>query len=210
MVNESVTAEEGLDGIRTWSLLRRYTHDARNHLNAMELEVSQLELLDLEPDGERSLERMRKQMNEMERDLRALSVRFMKPERGPVPAVDLFTLWTSRGRTFLPGNDIHWSCEVRDELLDLDFKMVADALGEMLCRCKTAPARASARPVEGAVEFLVEWELGAQGASGLPEFEMVIARNGGTYKETPAIDGSSGFSAVCRFPLHALPPFRNA
>ncbi len=210
MVNEPVTADNGLDGIRMLSLLRRYTHDARNHLNAMEMEVSQLELLDLNADGVQSLERMRKQMNEIEKDLRALSVRFMKPDRGPVPAVDLFTLWTSRGRTFLPGNDIQWSCEVRGEVLDLDFRMVADALGEMLGRCRTAPARASARQVDGAVEFLVEWEPGAQGTSGLPEFEMVISRNGGTYKETPSIDGASGRSAVCRFPLHTSPPTENS
>jgi hypothetical protein len=205
MVHRAAAAEMGLDGARMLSLLRRYTHDTRNHLNAMEMEVSQMELLKLDGDGEQSLKRMRRQMSEMEKDLRALAVRFMTPERGPVPAVDLYTLWTSRGRTFFPGNEIEWTCEIRGELLELDFKMVADALGEMLGRCKTAPARASARQVEGAVEYRVEWYPGAQGTSGLPEFELVIARNGGTYKEVPALDGASCRTAFCRFPLHVFP-----
>jgi len=83
----------------------------------MEMEACHLDLL--VPDGEAkdSLLRLRKQMALTEKKPRALTIRFVAPERVPVPVIDLFTKWNSRALSAFPGSAVTWNCAARNEVI---------------------------------------------------------------------------------------------
>ncbi len=167
------------------------------------MDVCHLELLVEDAEGKESLKRMRKQLSQVERKLRSLTLRFISPEPGVFPAADLFTMWNSRAMGVFPGISIRWENGLGSELISGDLRMLADALGEMLTYYKTSPSVAVTEVKDGMVEFRLEWEFPEESGERrngvpLPEFAHVIGRNGGTFAET---ESESSATCACRFPV---------
>lgn len=202
-MSENELAREGLNEERSARLVRRFGHDLRNNLNAVEMDACHLDLLVEDPEAKEALQRMRKQLSEVERRLRALTIRFISPVPANFPAADLFTMWNSRAMGLLPGVSILWENGLGPELICGDLRVIADALGEMLAFYKTPPAVAKAEVKDGMVEFRLEWEFSEESGERkngvpLPEFAHVIGRNGGSFVET---ESDSSVACVCRFPV---------
>ncbi len=197
---------EGDFNERALTVVRRFGHDLRNALNAMEMEACHLDLLVMDGVAKESLLRLRKQMALTEKKLRALTIRFVAPERVPVPVIDLFTKWNSRALSAFPGSAVTWNCAAKNEVIHVDMAMLADALGEMLFFYKRAPVAVTVGHEEGEVRFRVEWsfpdrDTAVQRVPALPEFGTVISGNGGRYMER-ACDVSGEAVCECAFPLH--------
>ncbi len=202
-MSEKEPALEGLSEERSAQLVRRFGHDLRNNLNAVEMDACHLELLIKDAEGKESLNRMRRQLSQVERKLRALTLRFISPEPGVFPAADLFTMWNSRAMGVFPGISIRWEDGLGSELIFGDLRIIADALGEMLTFYKTPPSVAITEVKDGMVEFRLEWEFSEESGERkngvpLPEFAHVIGRNGGSFSET---ESESLVTCACRFPL---------
>ncbi len=204
-MSDNRPAREGLSEERSARLVRRFGHDVRNNLNAVEMDACHLDLLIKDTEAKESLQRIRKQLSQVERRLRAMTIRFISPETGDFPAGDLFTMWHSRAMGLQPGASTEWRNELKSEMISGDLRIVADALGEMLTFYKTPPTVAISEVKDGAVEFRLEWNFSEQSGEKkngvrLPEFAHVIERNGGIFTETEA-DMENSAVCRCRFPL---------
>lgn len=190
-----------------WEFLRRYLHDMRNHLNGVEMEALLLDSLLPGGDGEpqEAVGRIRAELVSMERALGSLTTRFAPLKRGVVSAMDVHTRWQSRGRD-AAGSSCVWRCELADELIDVDMKIVVEALCEVLVG---GAVEAVATASDGGVLYQVKNSSSSSPGASLPNvpllgFEDAIARNGGRY-QSRRDEGSGEQVSGCWFPCASAP-----
>lgn len=182
------------------TMIRRHLHDVRNHLNSIEIDVALIETSTSDPQMLGSINRIRAEVSAAERAMRALSIRFKEPTRGVVAAIDVFHLWRSRSRAGVSDAAIEWECGIEREMINVDLRMTADALCELLRNSGAAPTKASGVVRDGGVSFEIQlFPAGSVNGSLLPGIEAVIASNGGTYQRRETTE--DGGTVACRFPL---------
>lgn len=195
--------EKQIDEEEFEKFVSRHTHDVRNHLNGIEMEMMLLEL-QADPEGQESIERVRTEIGALENKLRWLSNRVVTPEVSDCVAADVFNLWNSR---FGSSRDsvITWESSLSDESINVDMRMVADTLSEWLeASVNSSPTSVVAEAGDGVVRFLIGYDPSTDRQSiesVLPlGFTTLIERNGGSFcVKSPGEGGAN--TGVCSFPV---------
>lgn len=164
-------------------------------------------LLELTSDSEglECIERLRKEVNAMENELRYLENRFAEPERDFVSALDVFNQWQSR-YSVIGDESVIWNCNFNNVSIHVDMRMVSNTLCEWLTSMKrVAPEKVAGEERENEICFSVELreasgERGSAVESLPPGFLGLIERNGGRYREAISSEGQVT-GEICCFPV---------
>lgn len=139
--------------------IRQHTHDVRNDLNGIDLEVTLLG--DLAPAGEaaESVARIRAQIRRVAADLRTLAAKFAdaQPTRALYAARELFLIWQDQVAALNPAPAVEWSDTLGAEQVNVDATALADIFRELLANAQAfgngVLLRGSARVEGGQVIF---------------------------------------------------------
>jgi len=131
--------ESSISQARVAAFLRQYTHDVRNTINCMDLEMELMQDLVTEPEAVTSMNRIRDQLRSMEVQMRSLSAAFHEPHPTPdiIPARVLLQIWREKHAEHAEAAPIQWSDELGDEQVEVDVEMVASAFNELLTNAVT-------------------------------------------------------------------------
>jgi signal transduction histidine kinase len=119
---------------RVASFVRQHTHDIRNDLNSLDLEVALLGDIVDDPEARESLARMRSLIRESANRLKELSARFTEPRPmlGPLAASELFEIWKEQLAQLPQPLAVNWESRFTDRTLSVDANLLALALRELL------------------------------------------------------------------------------
>lgn len=139
--------------------IRQHTHDVRNALNGLDLEVTLLS--EIVPAGEAadSVARIQAQIRRVAADLRTLAAKFADPEptRALYAARELFLIWQDQLNALNPAPTVEWSDTLAAEQVNVDATALADVFRELLANAQAfgsgVPLHGAARVEEGCVLF---------------------------------------------------------
>lgn len=153
-------SESSISPTRVAAFIRQYTHDVRNTINCMDLEMELMQDLITEPEAVTSMNRIREQLRSMEVQMRSLSAAFHEPRPTPdvIHARVLLQIWREKHAEQRPDAvQIQWTDNLGDEQVEVDVEMVAAAFSELLANAAAysegGTLRAHAAPREGHVVF---------------------------------------------------------
>lgn len=134
--------------MRVAAFIRQYTHDVRNTINCMDLEMELMQDVITEPESVTSMNRIREQLRSMELQMRSLSAAFHEPRPTPdvIHARVLLQIWREKHAEQPDAAPIQWSDELADEQVEVDVEMVASAFSELLTNA-TVHAEGGAGPL---------------------------------------------------------------
>jgi len=114
------------------ALVRRHTHDLRNFLNGMELELALFAETDDETERSEALKRIRREMKLAEAMLRSFGAKFIVETKSQVSVADVAEQWMSDARRLLPECSIDWDIKAGDALLHVEAALLRSLLGDLL------------------------------------------------------------------------------
>lgn len=146
-------SESSISPTRVAAFIRQYTHDVRNTINCMDLEMELMQDLITEPEAVTSMNRIREQLRAMEVQMRSLSAAFHEPRPTPdiIHARVLLQIWREKHAELSDAAQIQWSDKLGDEQVEVDVEMVAAAFSELLNNT-TAHSEGSAGPLSAHAE----------------------------------------------------------
>jgi signal transduction histidine kinase len=123
-----------------WERVERFvgqlTHDVRNGLNALELQLTFLGEISTDPEAVEEVRRLRRTLGDVTRQLQVMKTATGKafPQLLNYPAADLFEDLRERFERQNPaaGNKVSWEIETGDALLTVDPELTINALLELL------------------------------------------------------------------------------
>lgn len=152
-------ASEALSREVLGALVRRHTHDLRNFLNGMELELALLGELAAETERSAALQRIRREMKHAEAMIRSFGAKFIVESKSFVCASDLAEQWRSDARGLLPECSIAWDIQAGEALLHAEAPLLRSILGDLLGltarRYPRAPLEAGCRAAQDRVVFSI-------------------------------------------------------
>jgi signal transduction histidine kinase len=139
-INAGAMSEEpNLSWSAMASFVRQFSHDVRNHLNALELETSLLGESIHDKEGMESVTRIRQQLRDVALSLKKLSTKIADPVAVPSPidAAELFLIFKEQaaGMEGLP--EIDWSHTLKKERINVDAATLAAVAKELLSNAQT-------------------------------------------------------------------------
>jgi signal transduction histidine kinase len=141
------------------ALVRRHTHDLRNFLNGMELELALLTEIADETERAAALKRIRREMKHAEAMIRSFGAKFIVETKSPVCASDVAEQWMSDARGLLPECSITWDIQAGHALLHVEAALLrsvlCDLLGLTARTCPRLPLEAGCASAEDRVIFRV-------------------------------------------------------
>ncbi|MGV3663180.1 MAG: hypothetical protein ACO1TE_23615 [Prosthecobacter sp.] len=154
-------SESSISPTRVAAFVRQYTHDVRNTINCMDLEMELMQDVITEPEAVTSMNRIREQLRSMEMQMRSLSAAFHEPRPTPdvIQARVLLQIWREKHAEQPEAAQIQWSDKLGDEQVEVDVEMVASAFSELLANAAAyaeggaGPPSAHASPRNGHVVF---------------------------------------------------------
>lgn len=154
-------SESSISPTRVAAFIRQYTHDVRNTINCMDLEMELMQDLITEAEAVTSMTRIREQLRSMEVQMRSLSAAFHEPRPTPdvIHARVLLQIWREKNAEQPESAQIQWSDSLGDEQVEVDVEMVAAAFSELLNNAVThsegsaGPPSAHAEVKDGQVIF---------------------------------------------------------
>jgi signal transduction histidine kinase len=215
-----------LPWIRVSSFVRQHTHDVRNDLNSLDLEVALLTDLVSDPEACESLARIRTQIRESATRLKELSARFTEPRPmlARLAASDLFEIWKEQFGGLNQPLNVKWESRLSEQALSVDAGLLAIALRELLTNAsKFSPGsevcalgyeenRAALYQLKEVKETPVApeaWsEVPLQAAQrsgyglGLWYVRRIVEAHGGTFRQSYDL-GSRTLGSVISLPLTA-------
>lgn len=187
-------APQETDSDRLSAIVRKHGHDVRNFLNSLDLEAAMLGEIMTDPEALESVQRMRRQISQIEHVLRSLAAKFVAPERSPQPAAELFQLWKYHAESLPVRLDVDWESRLDSQVMEVDSRSVLAVLRDMLVGARVPGgqwARVTAWADEDHAVFEIrsaasDQDLGREGNSSpraaLDEWQehaRVIEANGG-------------------------------
>lgn len=139
--------------------MRQYTHDVRNTINCMDLEMELMQDLVTDPEAVTSMNRIREQLRSMELQMRSLSAAFHEPRPTPdrINARVLMQIWREKQAELAGTAQTLWHDHLEAEEVEVDVEMMAQVFNELLANANThSPAGAvtvSAEVRDGQVCF---------------------------------------------------------
>ena len=112
--------------------IKRHTHDVRNVLNGMEMELTLI--LEAEEDTEKvaAIERMRQEMRCAEAMLRTLSGKFVVEAKAVMCVSDVAEQWRSDARSLLPARSVTWNLKGGTSQMEAESGLLRALLSELL------------------------------------------------------------------------------
>jgi|GEM_PF-5616162 len=205
----------------TRHIVRRFVHDLNNAANCLHLELSLLEDDVTDPSVAASLDKMRRQVAQLETTIRSLAVRFAAPSACVVSAGDVFQSWRDKVDRNGDGPAFTWEAPASNLLINVDFNAVLSVLREICLFAGGAeiepPRTARLYEAGDRVVFEILQPLDAgrpvnlNDALELKEWEHIVAASGGEF-QCACDAASSQCVARMSFPKAASPPalFRDA
>jgi len=165
--------------------VRQHTHDVRNALNSLDLEIAFLQELVAGKEGLAGIGRMRAQVRAFGGRMRSLSLLFqeLQPNVASIAACELFLIWKEQQAGLPKPLTVEWVDKVGTEQVSADAGMMASVFRELLANAAAfsqgGTTTASARRTGGDVVFeLREPKTAALDPSGWGT-PLVTTRRGG-------------------------------
>lgn len=119
---------------RVSAFIRQYTHDVRNTINCMDLEMELMQDLVTDPEAVTSMTRIREQLRSLELQMRSLSGAFHDPRPTPdrINARVLLQIWREKSAELAGSLDIRWNDQLGAEEVEVDVEMMAAVFNELL------------------------------------------------------------------------------
>lgn len=152
-------AEPPIPWSRFVAFIRQHTHDVRNGLNSLDLEISLMRELVTGSEAEQCAERVRKQTRSVAEQMRTLSAQFQEPQpvAAPIAARELLLIWREQNAALPNAPEVEWVNKVGDEKVSVDAGLIAAVFRELSSNAAAfsqgTPASITARREEGAVVF---------------------------------------------------------
>jgi hypothetical protein len=152
-------AEPQIPWSRVAAFVRQHTHDVRNGLNSLDLEISLLREIVAGSEAEECAERVRKQARAVAEQMRTLSALFQAPQpaAAPIAARELLLIWREQNAALPGAPKIQWVNKVGDEKVSVDAGMMATIFRELSSNAAVFsqgdPAAITARREGSAVVF---------------------------------------------------------
>jgi K+-sensing histidine kinase KdpD len=126
-------AEPPIPVTRVAAFLRQHSHDVRNGLNSLDLEISLLRELVPAGEAQECLERVRKQARTVAEQMRSLSALFQDPQpsAAPIAARELMLIWREEYAALPSAPAIQWVNKIGDERVNADAGMIATVFREL-------------------------------------------------------------------------------
>ncbi|MDF1754715.1 MAG: hypothetical protein P1U89_18160 [Verrucomicrobiales bacterium] len=183
---------------------KQFIHDIRNRLNGIAMETTYLNEVIPDDDTKQSIDRIQNETRLIERDLLALNSRVASPDRTIVPARDVFQLWKSSGQRITSAESGTWTCTLESGLIEVDMRMVANLLGELLPLQSSAPYEILVQSVDDGVSYEVRCQSEqVTKCPSLPGFENAVSNNGGKYQRSTN-EATGECVSTCWFPVANL------
>jgi hypothetical protein len=140
-------------------LVKRHTHDLRNSLNGIEMELTLMLETEARLGREQSIRRVRREMSVAQAGLRSFSAKCLLEPRAPTCIADVAEQWMADARTLLPEAAIIWEIHPGSGRILVERQLLRGLLSDWLTgtvRGRSAvPIHASCRVGGDEVTFAV-------------------------------------------------------
>lgn len=126
-------------------LIKRHSHDVRNVLNGMELELTLLDEAGSHPDARAAIGKLRDANSELGRLVQRLAATFSDEPPGPLPALQVAERWQADARFVLPDTALEWKLELAEESIWAEASLLRSVLQEMLALAPRLAGRGALR-----------------------------------------------------------------
>ena len=119
--------------------MRQYTHDVRNTITCMDLEMELMQDVVTDPEAITSMTRIREQLRLLELQMRSLSAAFHEPRptADRINARVLLQIWREKHAETPDAAPMEWKDQLGAEEVEVDVEMVAGAFSELLNNATT-------------------------------------------------------------------------
>jgi len=113
-------------------MIKRHSHDVRNALNGMELELTLLEESATTPEAREAIGRLRESGSEINRLIHALSARYSAEAAMTVPAIQLAEMWNADAARIAEGVPLNWQIQLGVENVAVESALLRCLLKDVL------------------------------------------------------------------------------
>lgn len=134
-------SEPAIPWSRVAAFFRQHTHDVRNDLNGIDLEMELLHEAQTDPESKDSVRQIRKQLRSMEQRLRSLAILFhdVSPEASPIDASVLLQICREKHAELSEALKVSWVSQLDADQVNVDEEMMAQVLKELLDNAAAFP-----------------------------------------------------------------------
>lgn len=186
-------------------MVKRHSHDLRNALNGIELELMVLEGEATDAATRKAIERLRDSGAEMSRLIQGLSSKYSLEGAGSVPAIQLAELWNADARSVAAGVELEWNIRLSCECIVVEVGLARTLLKDVL---ELAVRIGGKRPLQiechsegGCVLFSIAAASGAVGAGIIDSQQAFWAALRRLGERTQAGISPMTLSCVGSFPM---------
>lgn len=149
-------------------VIKRHTHDVRNALNGMELELTLLGEGATDPAAREAVKRLREAGAEISRLMQGLSSKYGTESPCVLPAIQIAERWNADARHVASDTPLQWNIQLDGEAVCVDAGLIRsllkDALEMAVRISRRRPLQVSCRHDEGRVVFEIAAEGGQANA----------------------------------------------
>jgi len=116
----------------TAALVKRHTHDLRNFLNGMEMELTLLSEVADEADVTAAVHRIRQGSYVADAMIRAFAAKFTNENPALICVSDFAEQWMSDARRLLPESSIQWRLSAGHSVIQIRAALQRSVLGDLL------------------------------------------------------------------------------
>lgn len=144
---------------RVAAFVRQHTHDVRNTINCMDLEMELMSDVGMDAEIADGLKRVREQLRSLELQMKALSSAFHEPRpmAAPIGARVLLQIWREKHAELNGALEVQWLGEIGPEEVNVDVEMMSSVFKELLANAAAfspnGPLTATASAKGGKVLF---------------------------------------------------------
>jgi light-regulated signal transduction histidine kinase (bacteriophytochrome) len=113
-------------------VVKRHTHDVRNALNGMELELALLSDSATDPATREAVRRLREAGVEIGRLMQGLSAKYGTEESSAVPVVQIAERWNADAHQVATGVSLEWNIRLGSEMVCIESGLVRSLLKDVL------------------------------------------------------------------------------
>ncbi|MBI1840538.1 MAG: HAMP domain-containing histidine kinase [Verrucomicrobia bacterium] len=194
-------------------VIKRHTHDVRNVLNGMELELTLLsDGATADPATRAAVKRLRKAGAEIGQLMQGLSSKCVMESPGVIPAVQIAERWNADARDVTSRIPLQWNIQLGEELVCVEAGLIRSLLKEALELAVRIGGRRSlqinCRRDDAHICFEIAVE-GARPGAGIIDFQQAywtalrgLARRGQILMRPEILSPDSSLSMQLSVPLH--------
>ncbi|MBL9169448.1 MAG: HAMP domain-containing histidine kinase [Verrucomicrobiales bacterium] len=113
-------------------MVKTYSHDLRNTLNGMDLDLTLLSEANSEPIVLEAIKRLQSTATEIGRQVQGLMSKFALESPSQIPVIQIVERWKMDGALLDITPEVHWIIEPEDEVIYGEASLIRNLLWEML------------------------------------------------------------------------------